>query len=117
MCLQYVTGGLERLILFLYPTFAVLINSLVFGQPVTRIQRAALFLTYTGIVIAYVGELQIDIGNPDFLWSRFLIFLCSITFSIYIVGSGRMIPSLGATRFTAWAMIASSMGVFTHFAL
>jgi drug/metabolite transporter (DMT)-like permease len=115
--LQYVTAGLERLILFLYPTFAVLINSFVFGQPVTRIQRMALFLTYSGIVIAYIAELQIDMNNPDFLWGSFLIFLCSITFSVYIVGSGRMIPRVGATRFTAWAMIASSMGVFVHFGL
>lgn len=115
--LQYVTAGLERLILFLYPTFAVLINSFLFGQPVTRTQRIALFLTYTGIVIAYIGELQIDMDNPGFLWGSFLIFLCSITFSVYIVGSGRMIPSVGANRFTAWAMIASSMGVFTHFAI
>ena len=99
--LQYVTAGLERLILFLYPTFAVLINAFVFGQPVTRIQRMALFLTYSGIVIAYIAELQIDMNNPDFLWGSFLIFLCSITFSVYIVGSGRMIPSVGATRFTA----------------
>ena len=115
--LQYVTAGLERLILFLYPTFAVLINAFVFGQPVTKIQRMALLLTYTGIVIAYVGELQVDIDNPDFLWGSLLIFICSITFSIYIVGSGRMIPRVGANRFTAWAMIASSLGVFVHFAL
>jgi drug/metabolite transporter (DMT)-like permease len=114
--LQYVTAGLERLILFLYPSFAVLINAFIFRQPVPRIQRAALLLTYSGIVIAYIGELQIDIHNPGFLWGSFLIFLCSITFSVYIVGSGRMIPTLGATRFTAWAMIASSMGVFTHYA-
>ena len=115
--LQYVTAGLERLILFLYPTFAVLINAFVFGQPVTRIQRMALFLTYTGILVAYIGELQIDIDNPGFLWGSFLIFLCSITFSVYIVGSGRMIPAIGANRFTAWAMIASSLGVFMHFGL
>lgn len=115
--LQYVTAGLERLILFLYPTFAVLINAFAFGQPVTRIQRIALFLTYTGIVIAYIGELTIDIDNPDFLWGSLMIFLCSITFSVYIVGSGRMIPSVGANRFTAWAMLASTAGVFTHFAL
>ncbi|MEO5647602.1 MAG: EamA family transporter, partial [Chitinophagaceae bacterium] len=28
--LQYISAGLERLILFLYPTFAVLLNALVF---------------------------------------------------------------------------------------
>jgi drug/metabolite transporter (DMT)-like permease len=113
--LQYVTAGLERLILFLYPTFAVFINAFVFKQPVIRTQKIALLLTYTGIGIAYLGELTIDINNPNFLWGSFLIFLCSITYSIYIVGSGRMIPTVGATRFTAYAMLASTAGVFAHF--
>lgn len=114
--LQYVTAGLERLILFLYPTFAVLINAIVFKQPVTRIQKTALLLTYTGILIAYIGELQTDFSNPNFVWGSVLIFLCSITYSIYIVGSGRMIPAVGVTRFTAYAMLASTAGVFIHFA-
>jgi drug/metabolite transporter (DMT)-like permease len=116
--LQYVTAGLERLILFLYPTFAVFINAIIFKQPVVRTQKMALFLTYTGIAIAYIGELRIgDIGNPHFIWGSFLIFLCSITYSIYIVGSGRLIPSVGVTRFTAYAMLSSTAGVFVHFAL
>lgn len=115
--LQYVTAGLERLILFLYPTFAVFINTFVFKQPVVRTQKIALFLTYLGIAIAYIGELRIDIGNANFLWGSFLIFLCSITYSIYIVGSGRLIPTVGVTRFTAYAMLASTAGVFAHFAL
>jgi drug/metabolite transporter (DMT)-like permease len=115
--LQYVTAGLERLILFLYPTFAVFINAFVFKQPVVRTQKIALFLTYTGIAIAYIGELRIgDIGNPHFIWGSFLIFLCSITYSIYIVGSGRLIPTVGVTRFTAYAMLSSTAGVFIHFA-
>jgi len=114
--LQYVTAGLERLILFLYPTFAVIINAVVFKQPVVRTQKIALFLTYLGILIAYVGEMRIDMSNPHFVWGSFLIFLCSITYSVYIVGAGREIPSVGVTRFTAYAMLASTAGVFTNFA-
>lgn len=114
--LQYISAGLERLILFLYPTFAVIINFSLFKQSVSRIQWIALLLTYTGIVIAYIGEMQVDFDNPNFIWGSLLIFLCSITFSVYIVGSGRFIPSVGATRFTAYAMLASSFGVFVHFA-
>ncbi|OQP60670.1 hypothetical protein A3860_32230 [Niastella vici] len=115
--LQYVTAGLERLILFLYPTFAVFINAVVFKQPVVRTQKIALMLTYTGIAIAYFGELRIDVSNPHFIWGSFLIFLCSITYSVYIVGSGRLIPTVGVTRFTAYAMLSSTAGVFAHFAL
>lgn len=46
-----------------------------------------------------------------------MIFLCAITYSMYIVGSGRMIPIIGASKFTAYAMLASTGGIFIHFML
>lgn len=115
--LQYISAGLERLILFLYPTFAVLINAFVFRQKMQRNQKLALLLTYAGIGIAYFGELKIDTSNPNFFWGSFLVFLCSITYSIYIVGSGRIIPQTGPAKFTAYAMLAATAGIFVHFAI
>jgi drug/metabolite transporter (DMT)-like permease len=115
--LQYISAGLERLILFLYPTFVVLIGAYFFKQETTRHQRLALFLTYAGVAIAYIGELRFETDNPNFYWGSFLIFLCSITYAIYIAGSGRIIPQVGASKFTAYAMLASTTGVFIHFAL
>ena len=113
--LQYVSAGLERLILFLYPTFAVLINTIVFKQRISRIQVLALLLTYSGIAIAYFGQLTVDIASPAFFMGSFMIFLCAITYAIYIVGSGKLIPQVGATKFTAYAMLASTAGVFMHY--
>ncbi|MEO8416670.1 MAG: DMT family transporter [Ginsengibacter sp.] len=113
--LQYVSAGLERLILFLYPSFVVLINAGIFKQKITPIQKIALFLTYAGIGIAYTGELHIDLNNPHFLLGSLLIFICAITYSIYIAGSGKIIPLVGATKFTAYAMLASTVGIFIHF--
>lgn len=113
--LQFVSAGLERLILFLYPTFVVLINAIIFKQKINRRQQVALALTYTGIGIAYAGELQFDTGNPNLYIGSFLIFLCAITYAIYIVGSGRVIPAIGATRFTAYAMLSATLGIFIHF--
>lgn len=115
--LQYISAGLERLILFLYPTFAVLINVFVFKDKISRLQIAALVLTYIGIAIAYIGELTMETNSPSVYWGSFLIFLCAITYSIYIVGSGRMVNQVGATKFTAYAMLASTFGVFVHFAI
>jgi drug/metabolite transporter (DMT)-like permease len=113
--LQYISAGLERLILFLYPTFVILINAIVYKQKINRNQQIALLLTYTGIALAYFGELNIDTSNPNFFWGSFLIFLCAITYSIYIVGSGRMITQVGATKFTAYAMLSATAGIFLHF--
>jgi drug/metabolite transporter (DMT)-like permease len=115
--LQYVSAGLERLILFLYPSFVVFINALVFKQRITNIQKWALLLTYSGIAIAYLGELSIDTSKQGLYFGSFMVFLCAITYSIYIAGSGKIIPLVGANKFTAYAMLAATAGIFVHFAI
>ncbi|TPG71922.1 DMT family transporter [Hymenobacter nivis] len=115
--LQYISAGLERLILFLYPSFAVFINVYLFKQRITAVQKGALLLTYAGIALAYFGELRLDAGNPNFYLGSFMVFLCAITYSIYIAGSGWVIPRVGANKFTAYAMLAATGGIFVHFAL
>lgn len=115
--LQYISAGLERLILFLYPTLVVLMNRIFFKQKITRIQLIALLLTYTGIGIAYYDEMKFDNSNPYFFLGSLLVFLCSITYAFYITGSGRVIPLIGATKFTAYAMLSATFGVFVHFLL
>ena len=113
--LQYVSAGLERLILFLYPTFAVLINTFFYKTKLNRVQIIALVLTYLGIGIAYFGELKLDTSNPKFFFGSFMIFLCAITYSFYLVGTGRMVQRVGVTRYTAYAMLASTVGIFINF--
>ncbi len=115
MGLQFISAGLERLILFLYPTFVLLINYFVFKERGSKKQWLAVALTYFGVVLAFVGELNIDASNPNFLKGSLLIFLCAVTFAVYTVGSGRLIPVAGATRFTAYAMLFSTAGIFIHF--
>ena len=115
--LQYITAGLERLILFLYPTFTVLINVYFFKQRMSGAQKIALLLTYSGIAIAYYGELHIDTSNPHFYLGSLFVFMCAITYSIYIAGSGKIIPYIGSAKFTAFAMLAATAGIFIHFLL
>jgi len=115
--LQYISAGLERLILFLYPSFAVFINTFFFRQRISGIQKLALFLTYLGIGVAYFGELSIDSGNPSFYFGSLMVLLCAVTYSVYIVGSGRIIARVGANKFTAYAMLAATVGVLLHFGI
>jgi drug/metabolite transporter (DMT)-like permease len=113
--LRYISAGLERLILFLYPSFVVLINAVVFRQHIQKNQKLALLLTYSGIGLAYAGEFNLYHLEPGFFWGGLLVFICSITYAIYIVGSGRLIPLTGATKFTSYAMLSATGGIFIHF--
>jgi drug/metabolite transporter (DMT)-like permease len=113
--LQYISAGLERLILFLYPSFSVLINGVFFRQKISRAQFGALALTYTGIGIAYLGELKIDTGNPNFYLGSFLIFLCALSYACYLSGTGKVVPILGAAKFTTYSMLAATTAVLAHY--
>ena len=113
--LQYISAGLERLILFIYPTLAVVLNAMIFRQRVNGFQKLAMALTYAGIAIAFWGEMKIDSSNPEFFVGSIFCFLCAITFAVYLVGSGKMIAETGATKFTSYAMIAAAGGIFIHY--
>ena len=55
--LQYITAGLERLILFTYPTLTLMIGAVFQGRPLTRRELAATGLCYVGIALAFAHDL------------------------------------------------------------
>ncbi|MFN8415993.1 MAG: DMT family transporter [Cytophagaceae bacterium] len=110
--LQYVPASLERLILFTYPTLTVVFYSILFKSKLQRKDYIGLALTYIGIGIIYIGNDEFN--NPDIIFGSILIFLCAITYALYLVGSGQLIPKIGAQRYTAYAMLSSTLAIFLH---
>jgi len=45
------------------------------------------------------------------------VFASSLTYAVYLSGSGPMIARLGSARFTALCMLVSTAGTLAHFAL
>ncbi len=113
--LQYVSAGIERIILFVYPTLAVIINWLLFKVRITNRQWKAIGITYLGIGIAYWGEIHLIPNSPHFLFGSFMVLLCGITYAFYLVGTGKLVPTMGTSIYTSVAMIAASIGIFVHY--
>ena len=113
--LQYVSAGIERLILFIYPTLVLLFSSLIFDDKIKRIQWVAVGVTYGGLLLAFVGEANIAGDGKDFYLGSALIFACSITFALYIVGSGKMIPLFGAAKYNSYSMSFACISVLIHY--
>jgi drug/metabolite transporter (DMT)-like permease len=114
--LQYVTAGIERLILFIYPTLVLLISSVIFKEKIKSIQWIAVIITYAGLALAFFGEVDFDKAQQShFYLGAFMIFACAITYALYIVGSGRLIPTVGAAKFNSYAMTFACIGVLVHF--
>jgi drug/metabolite transporter (DMT)-like permease len=113
--LQYVSASIERIILFIYPTLAVLLNLLIFKVAISQKQWIAILITYFGIGLAYWGELNQIPDTKMFFFGTWMILLCAVTFAFYLVGSGKIIPKIGAPQFTSLSMLAASVGIFIHY--
>jgi drug/metabolite transporter (DMT)-like permease len=115
--LEYITASLERLILFLYPTIVALISWAFLKRPIGARGIGALVLSYVGIAISFVRDLEHtgDIGVV--LIGGGLVFACTITYAIYIVGSGEMVGRIGALRFAAYATTVAALCCLIQFAL
>ena len=111
--LQYVTAGLERLILFVYPTLVVLLSWLIWRKPIGRREMVALLLTYAGIAVVFSHDAVRLQSNV--LLGALLIFGSAFTYAVYLIGSGRLIPRFGAISFTAYAMTVSALSVILHY--
>ncbi len=111
--LKYITASIERLVLFIYPTIVLVISAIFLGKKISKIQYISLVLCYIGIVVAYIPDIKP--GASANLWlGSFLIFLSAFTYAVYVVGSGQMVAKLGATVFTSYAMIFSTLMIVIH---
>jgi len=111
--LQYISASLERMVLYVYPTLVLLISAIAFQQKVTKIQYVALALSYIGVAIIFSGKIS-TVGNSNPMLGAFFVFFAALTYAIFIVGSGQLLPRIGTRRFTAYSMIAAAMAVLMH---
>ena len=111
--LQHITAALERLVLFLYPTFVLLLAAAIFRRPITRRDVAALALSYVGIVFVFINDLRTQPGNV--VLGSFWVMLSALCYAGYLLGSGRLVQRVGSLRFASYAGLVSCVGVLAHF--
>lgn len=117
--LQHISVGLERLILFLTPTFVLLANVVIFKRRIVATEWAALGLAYCGIVLVFVHDLA---GGSGSTWdSKFvgslMVLGSAISYAIYLLGTGEMVRRIGSLRLVAYAMCVSSVACIAQFFL
>lgn len=111
--LQYISAGLERLILFLTPTIVVLITVLVLRRPISGREWLALAVSYSGIVLVFVHD--VSVGGQAVILGSALVFASAISYSCYLILSGELLARVGATRLVAYAMCVSSVACLVQF--
>ena len=117
LALGYIAAALERLLLYLTPTIVLVISAAIMKHPIRRHHVAALALTYVGIVLVMGDQLLITTDSAAVLAGSSLAFISALTYAVYLVASGSIIPSIGAARFTAYASGTACGFVILQFVL
>jgi drug/metabolite transporter (DMT)-like permease len=113
--LQYISAGLARLILFIYPTLVVLMSLAFLRKPPTAREITALLITYCGLALVLSG-LWGDSG-PNVLLGAGLVFVSAVTYAAYLVAGSQVVQRVGSIRFTAYATTVASLLCILQFLL
>jgi drug/metabolite transporter (DMT)-like permease len=113
--LQFISAGLERLILFTNPTIVVVLSALFLAKPITRRVALALLVSYVGLALAYWHDLVITNDTRALFTGTGLVFMSAVCYAIYmLVGTG-LTRRIGSTRFTAYMMLVATGFVLIQF--
>jgi len=115
--LDYISAGLERVILFIYPTIVVVVSALFLGKPLTRRVVAALILSYLGVAIAVAHDFSVAGDTQAIVLGCALVFGSAVSYALYLMSNGQVVGRLGTSRVTAGGSIVAAVLAIGQFVL
>lgn len=113
--LLYISASVQRLLLFSYPAFVVLLDAALRRQLPPRQHWLALALTYVGIFFVMGGFDQTVLAAN--LTGAGLAILAALTFAVYLLVNQKWGRIIGSIRFTLFAQTGAATAMALHFAI
>jgi drug/metabolite transporter (DMT)-like permease len=111
--LQFISVGLERLILFLTPTFVLLLTSVSLKRHISRIEWLAMATSYCGIVLVFAHDLRAGMGAVT--TGALLVLGSAVAYALYLLFSGELVRRIGSLRLVSYAMCVASAACIAQF--
>ncbi len=105
--LQYISVGLERIVLYLTPTIVLLISYFFLNKPISSMQWCALVMGYLGVIAVFIQDVAYS-GLSAWLGMG-LVFGAACTYATYMIGSGVIVRRVGSIRLVVYASTASAL--------
>lgn len=115
--LSYISAGLERMILYVYPTLVLLIGMYFSKQKSGGKLWQALAICYSGLLLAFGNDLQQKSDFSTVMIGGAWIFAAAFVYALYYLGVAELVGKVGSLRLTGLAGMFSCGWVLLHFAL
>lgn len=111
--LQYISVGLERLILFLTPSFVLLISFVFLRKKIGKLEWLALGVAYLGTVLVFIHD--VTLGGANVPLGGLFVLASAFSYALYLLLSGELVRRVGALRLVAYAMCVSTIACVAQF--
>ena len=111
--LLYISASFERMILYLFPSFVLVISIVFLKHKINITEIIAFVVCYFGISVIYLQDF--GAGGNDVTYGMVLVLGSALAFSIFVVLSGQLIGKVGSVQFTSLSMMSASVAVFVHY--
>lgn len=110
--LAFISAQLERLLIFLFPTFVVLISWALYKQVPTKQVMLSALIGYLGIAFIFIHDFQL-LGK-SIVKGSLLAMASALVFAFYLVWSKPLISHLGSALFTSIGMGSAGCAILLH---
>ncbi|MBK1829406.1 DMT family transporter [Verrucomicrobiaceae bacterium R5-34] len=114
--LQFISVGLERVILFCYPSVVLLGSAMVHRKRPAKALLAACLLSWIGLYLVIQDEIHFHDHASQVLLGSGLVFLSAVLYACYILISKPLIMRVGSEAYTSVVMCISCVWVLGYFA-
>jgi drug/metabolite transporter (DMT)-like permease len=113
--LAYISASLERLILYLNPTFVMALGWLMYQRKVRPLQMLGMAISYGGVLLVFGMELTAQ--GADAALGTLLVFGSALSYALYLVYSGELVRRLGSLRLVGLASSVACVLCIAQFLL
>lgn len=110
--LQYISVGLERIILYLTPAIVLVLSAVIFKKTITTRQWVAMAVAYAGVILVFLHDVRWE-GQQVVLGS-FFVFMGAATYAVYLLFAGEIVSRVGSLRLVAFASGSSTVFSLIH---
>jgi drug/metabolite transporter (DMT)-like permease len=115
--LRYISVNLERMVLFTYPAFTLILTALLYHKALVRKEILALAVAYLGISVIMLHDSLTIVDTQSLLTGGLYVLAAAFFFAIFLMGSQHYARQVGSAAFTTIAMIAASIMMLGNFLL
>ncbi len=110
--LQYLTAGLERIVLYVHPTFVLVFGAVLQRRWPTARSLAAVGVAWAGLVLAAGADARA--GSGDVAFGTALVLGSAVLYAAYLLGIQRLGETYGNLNIAAAANLVASLALAAH---